>query len=66
MSCLSFMNKRGHNEMLTPVINKLEGKQTYKKMIELPVKEYVQASLDSCGVISNSMPLRKKKMKMIN
>lgn len=37
-----------------------------KKMIELPVKEYVQASLDSCGVISNSMPLRKKKMKMIN
>ena len=60
------MNKREHKEMLTPVTKKFEGKQTYKKMIELPVKEYVQASLDSCGVISNNMPLRKKKMKMIN
>ena len=42
------MNKREHKEMLTPVINKLEGKQTYKKMIELPVSEFVQASLNSC------------------
>ena len=42
------MNKREHKEMLTPVTKKFEGKQTYKKMIELPVKEYVQASLDSC------------------
>lgn len=66
MSCFSFMNKREQKEMLTQVTNKFKGKQMYKKMIELLVSDYVQASLNSCGLIINGVPHRKKKMMIKN
>lgn len=58
MSCLSFMRMGKHNKMLTMVINMLGGKQ--EKMIELLVREFVRASLDSCGLITNNVPLENK------
>jgi hypothetical protein len=42
-------------KMLTMVINKLEVKQG--KMIELLVREFVQALLNSCGLIINNVEL---------
>lgn len=60
MSCSSFMSMGKHNNMLTMVINKLEGKQ--EKMNELLAREFVQALLDSCGLIINSVPLNNQKM----
>ena len=58
------MSMGKHNNMLTMVISKLEGKQ--EKMNELLVREFVLPSPESCGLNINNVVLNQKMIKYYN